>query len=126
MIPETTISLNATDEKARAAFRRLLLAKQLYLHGLDHSNKAGVLNNMIAVHNLHNAIEIALKAIISHHDIRIDKPPYRINFEDMLQAIDSHPAFKDEEIKLPYRKEVTNLNQYRNLFSMTLLSHRPL
>jgi len=105
---------NPTDEKTIVAFRRLLLAKQLYLHALDHSNKAGAINEMIAVHNWHNAIEIALRAILLHYEIRAGKQ-LNIEFEVMLNEIDNHPKFKDQAIKLPYRQQLRTLNQVRNL-----------
>jgi hypothetical protein len=114
MTSETTTFLNTTDEKALAAFRRLLLSKQLYLHGLDHSMKAGALNKMIAVHNFHNAIEIALRAIFLHYEIRAEKQ-LNIEFEVMLNEIDNYEAFKDKGVRLPYRQELRNLNQLRNL-----------
>jgi hypothetical protein len=106
--------MNITDEKDKVNFRRLLLAKQLYLHGLDHSKKAGALNKMIAVHNFHNAIEIALRAIILYYEIRAEKQ-LNIEFEVMLSDIDNHQDFKDQGIKLPYRQDLRNLNQLRNL-----------
>ena len=112
MIPEATTSLNATDEKEQAAFRRLLLAKQLYLHGFDHSNRAGPLDKMIAVHNFHNAIEIVLRAIFLHYEIRPEKE-LNIEFEVMLNEIDKH--FKTQGMKLPYRQDLRNLNKLRNL-----------
>ncbi len=108
------MSLDVSDDKTRATFRRLLLAKQLYIHGIDHSNKAGVLNKMVAIHNLHNAIEIALRAIFLQYEIRAEKT-LNIDFESMLNEIDGHQDFKDKGIKLPYRQEVRNLNQIRNL-----------
>jgi len=104
----------ATDDKTLITSRRLLLAKQLYLHALDHCNKAGAINKMIAVHNFHNAIEIALRAIILHHEIGAEKR-LDIAFEAMLNRIDKHPPFKDSDIKLPYRQQLRNLNQRRNL-----------
>jgi len=94
-------------------FRRLLLAKQVYEHGLDHSNKAGSLNNMIGVHNFHNAIEIVLRAILLHHDVRGEKQ-LNIEFETMLNDIDNWHVFRDRGIKLPYRQELRILNQVRN------------
>src|SRR5699024_8351411 len=32
-----------------------------------------------------------------------------------LAEIDKHPPFKSENVKVPYRQELRNLNQYRNL-----------
>lgn len=106
--------LGKNDDKARATFRRLLLAKQLFLHGVDHSEKAGPLNKMIAIHNLHNAIEIVLRTIFLHFEIRAEKE-LNIGFENMLKEIDGHTCFKDQGVKLPYRQEMRNLNQIRNL-----------
>lgn len=106
--------MNAADQKVLIAFRRLLLSKQLYLHGLEHSNKTGGLNKMIAIHNFHNAIEIALRAILLHYEIRSDKQ-LNIEFEVMLNEIDNHKVFREKGIKLPYRQELRTLNQLRNL-----------
>ena len=90
------------------------MSKQLYLHGLEHAETNGELNKMIAVHNFHNAIEIALKAILLTYDIRGEKQ-LNIEFEVMLNQIDNHNDFKAENIKLPYRQELRNLNILRNL-----------
>jgi hypothetical protein len=111
---EETITPKTNDEKALLAFRRLLLAKQLYLHGLDHSNRMDALNKMISIHNFHNAIEIVLRAILLQYEIRSDKQ-LNIEFEVMLNEIDNHQPFKDTGIRLPYRQELRNLNQLRNL-----------
>jgi hypothetical protein len=98
----------------RILFRRLLLAKELFLHGLDHSKRPGALNKMIAVHNFHNAVEVALRSILLKYEIRAEKH-LNIEFEAMLNEIDKHQVFKDRELKLPYRQELRNLNQIRNL-----------
>jgi len=122
--PQMTIpvgSLSTNDEKARTTFRRLLLAKQLFLHGIDHSEKAGSLNKMIAIHNLHNAVEIVLRAIFLHFEIRPEKE-LNIGFENMLAEIDRYSDFKSQDIKLPYRQEMRNLNKYATLFNITLPS----
>ena len=113
MSGEATKPVSASEQRAHLTFRRLLLAKQLYEHGLDHSNKAGPLNNMIGVHNFHNAIEIVLRGIFLHYEIRADKQ-LNIEFETMLNEIDRHEAFRDKGIRLPYRQELRILNQVRN------------
>ncbi|MGH9822946.1 MAG: hypothetical protein ACREDR_06815 [Blastocatellia bacterium] len=102
------------EAKRKATYRRLLLAKRLYLHGLEHSRMVGALNKMIAVHNFHNAIEIVLRAIFLRYEIRAEKQ-LNIEFETMLSEIDSHPTLKDRGQRLPYRQEMRNLNQLRNL-----------
>ena len=68
---------------------------------------------MIAVHNFHNAIEVVLRAVLLHHEVRGEKQ-LNIEFEAMLNDIDNHQAFRDSEIKLPYRQELRILNQVRN------------
>jgi hypothetical protein len=92
--------------------RRLLLAKEFYSHALDRSLNAGALGKMIAVHNFHVAIEITLKSILLHYEIRTEKT-LNIDFDSMLSEIDNH--FKTAKKKLPYRQEIRNLNQLRNL-----------
>lgn len=113
MTTKSSKNIKSADEKAQAAFRKLLLAKQLYFHGLEHSNNVGMLDKMIAVHDFHNAVEIVLKAIILHFDIRPENQ-LNINFVTMINEINKHKTFKEKNIVLPYQREVTNLNQYRN------------
>jgi len=105
---------NAEGEKRKVTHRRLLLSKQMYLHGIELSKNTGALSKMIAVHNFHNAIEITLKAIFLYHEIRAEKQ-LNIEFEQMLAEIDNHQPFKDAGKKLPYRQDMRNLNQIRNL-----------
>lgn len=102
-----------TSEKEIVTFRRLLLAKQLYQHGLSHSRKEGALNKMIAVHNFHNAIEILLRSVLLHYDIRPDKE-LNVTFEVMLNYIDTFKDFKEKGLKIPYRQQLMMLNQNRN------------
>ncbi len=98
----------------KPTFRRLLLAKQLFLHGYDHSEHHGALNKMIAVHNFHNAIEIVLKAVMLHYEIRPTKE-LNIGFDDLVNEIANNPILKNQGKKLPYRQQIRNLNTHRNL-----------
>jgi hypothetical protein len=107
-------NIKSEDEKAQTALRKLLLAKQLYFHGLEHSYNSGVLDKMIAIHNFHNAIEIVLKTIILHFDIRPENQ-LDIKFQEMIGAINKHKVFKEKDLVLPYQREILNLNQHRNL-----------
>ena len=84
------------------------------MHGIELSKNTDALSKMIAVHNFHNAIEITLKSIFLYHEIRAEKQ-LNIEFETMMSEIDSHQAFKDLGKKLPYRQDMRNLNQIRNL-----------
>ncbi len=113
MAEEIPKSIDYKDDKSRIAFQRLLLSKQLYLHGLEHSNNAGRLDKMIAVHNFHNAIEIVLKAIILHYDVRSEKQ-LNITFEQMITEVNGHQLFKDSKVVLPCLREIHILNQQRN------------
>ncbi len=114
MANEIPKPIDSKDDKSRAAFQRLLLSKQLYMHGLEHSNNMGMLDKMIAVHNFHNAIEIALKAILLHYDVRAENQ-LDMRFSDMIKAINKHSLFKERNMALPYQQQILNLNQYRNL-----------
>lgn len=98
----------------KITFRRLLLAKEIYLHGLGHSRSNSSLDKMIAIHNFHNALEISLRAILLEYEIRSEKH-LNIDFESMLNEIDSYKDFTERKVKLPYRQELRNLNQLRNM-----------
>lgn len=114
----------SSNEKGRVTLSRLLLAKQMYLHGLEHSQKTGEtdldINHMIAVHDLHNAVEIVLRTIIFYYDLQeelgglIGKKRY-VGFYDIFGKIDKLPTFKKQNITLPYRENIDDLNNLRNL-----------
>lgn len=101
-------------EKDRLSFRRLLIAKQLFQHGYEHSTTEGALNKMIAVHNFHNSIELVLKAILLHYEIQQNKI-FNTTFVKMLDEIDKHKYFIDRNIRIPLRQQLYDLNQMRNL-----------
>lgn len=94
--------------------RRLLLAKEFYRNAVDQSKLRGGLNGLLAIHNFHIAIEIVLKAILLENEIRSEKT-LNIDFERMLADIDAFPAFKEVGKILPFRQELRNINQQRNL-----------
>lgn len=106
--------MNDADLTQATRTRRLLLAKQLYAHGLDHSRLGGALDKMIAVHNFHNAIETTLRGIFLEHDIRTERE-LNIDFEALLKEIDEHGPFRNGGKRLPYRRELRTLNAMRNL-----------
>lgn len=97
-----------------ATFRRLLLAKELYLHAVEHSHQPGAINKMIAVHNFHNSAEVTLRGITLFHEIRAERE-LNIDFEALLNTIDQAPKFKNDGQRLPYRQELRKLNSVRNL-----------
>ncbi len=102
------------NELPQIVLRRLLLSKEFYFNAVCESELASELERMMAVHNFHIAIEILVKTVLLHHEIRGEKT-LNIDFETMLTEIDKYPEFKHKGIKVPYRQEIRNLNQYRNL-----------
>lgn len=94
--------------------RRLLLAKEFYLNAIELSNGTSDLNQILAVHNFHIAVEIVLKAILIKFDIRTEKT-LNVTFEQLVDDIDKAKLFRDQGLRLPLRQEIRNLNQHRNL-----------
>lgn len=94
--------------------KRVLLAKEFHLNGIESSRKNDPLNKMMAVHNFHISIEIAVKSILLKYEIRNEKT-LNIDFESMLNEVDQFQEFKERGLKLPYRQEMRNLNLMRNM-----------
>lgn len=93
--------------------RRLLIAKEFYLHGLQHSESIDSLSKIITIHNFHNAVEIVLKAIILTFNIRSEQQ-LNINFNQLINAVNNFPDFKDKNRSLPYLNDIVTLNKLRN------------
>jgi hypothetical protein len=53
---------------------------------------------------------VTLKAVLLHYSIRKSKPD---NFETLMNDIDGH--FREGGVQLPYRRDIWNLNDTRNL-----------
>jgi hypothetical protein len=100
-------------EKLRIIFNRLILSKQIYYHGVQHSNQTGSLNKMIAILNYHNAVEIVLRNILLKYEIRTEKQ-LNLEFENMINDIDNFPQFKSAKKRIPNRQDLRDLNQIRN------------
>jgi hypothetical protein len=101
-----------TDDAGRMTLRRLILAKQMFFHAADHARYASGLDKMIAVHNFHNSIEIALKAIVLHYALPVSKK-YSIGLDQLQKDIDEF--FRPQGVQLPYSYDLANLNTERNL-----------
>lgn len=108
------LPIDRSDPRGVVAYQRLLLCKRLYLHGIEHSRRGNALDKMVAVHHLHNAVEIALRAIFLHYEIRPEKQ-MNLDFESMMREIDQFEPFANSALRLPYRQEMRNLNNVRNL-----------
>lgn len=94
--------------------KRVLLAKEFHLSGIECAQKKDPLSKMMAVHNFHISIEIAVKSILLKHEIRNEKT-LNIDFESMINEVDQFKEFKSKGMKLPYRQEIRNLNSMRNM-----------
>lgn len=94
--------------------KRVLLSKEFYLNGVESAQKNDPLNKIMAIHNFHISIEIVVKAILLKYEIRNEKT-LNIDFESMLNAVDQFDEFQKKGLKLPYRQEIRNLNQMRNM-----------
>ncbi len=106
---------NATrqdQEKDALVKKRLLLAKMMYEHGREHSEKPDPLSKMLAMHHFHNAVEITLKCIFNERGVKTNINLRRLGFEPLWDAIDKH--LKEEGLELPARGYMMVLNDQRN------------
>ena len=102
------------QEKEALVKKRLLLAKMMYEHGRDHSEKPDSLSKMLAMHHFHNAVEIMLKCIVLHFGIRSEKTSDLI-FETLWDLIDKSPALASQGKSLPLKESMKVLNLHRNV-----------
>lgn len=94
--------------------RKLLLAKEFYINGSKQSEYEDAVRKMVAIHNLHIAVEVTLRTIILNYEIRREKQ-LNIDFESMMNEIDNNQEFRESRKRLPYRQDMRNLNAFRNL-----------
>src|SRR5262245_5200715 len=108
-VPQTPVN---ADDSGKVTLRRLLLAKQLFLHAAEHAKKHNDVDKIIAVHNFHNSIEVTLKSVLFFYAISTSKG-FNIDFETLTKDIDEH--FKGHSVQLPYRSDLRSLNNARNM-----------
>lgn len=94
VINNKTLEASAT-EKNKISLRRLLLAKQLYLHGFDHAGKGGTTNKILAIIHFHNAIEVSLRSIMLHYEIKTSKG-LNIGFNTLFKGISEFFALREQ------------------------------
>jgi hypothetical protein len=103
--------MNANEDKTML---RLLMAKELYLHGLEHSTMNGLRDRMIAVHNLHASIELVLRTILIRYEICPGKE-FEVRFSEIPEKIKNHKgSWKRGMNSLPRLSELKFLNNCRN------------
>lgn len=100
----------ATDD-GKIVLWRLLIAKQFYLHALEHSKLTTAIDKMIAIHNFHNAIEIFLKTIAVHYPSI--KVPKHSTIPSLIDSIDQ--TLKPLGVVIPLSNQLLFLNDDRNL-----------
>ena len=97
--------LDHREAKDRDTLKRLLLAQALYQHGLEHSRSPGALNKMIAIHSFHNALEVALRAIMFQYDVGGEHKA-QDEFMAMIGEIDRFSLFQEHGKRVPYKSEL--------------------
>ena len=85
------------EKQKNSEIRRLVLAKMLFLHGCIHSSRKDNVSRMLAIHHFDNAIEIALRCVVTKLGTKPRKK--QLYFEDLLEEINSLPL-KDQMIGL--------------------------
>ncbi len=93
--------------------RKILVSKELFKHGEQHSSHNTQLNKLAAIAAIHNSIEIMLKAIADYLQVQV-KGGNDPKFDDLINAIDTKLT-QDGKTGLPYKIEMRNLNRIRNL-----------
>ena len=97
------------DEERRVVLtRRLVLAKELHSRGVAYSMKSDGVSKMIAVHLIHNSLEVLLRAVATHYDLR-DRDT---SFALLVRLIARE---KPEGKVLGYKRELLNINGLRNM-----------
>jgi hypothetical protein len=91
--------------------RRLLLAKGFYQRGDDLSRTGSDLDSMLAVHHLHLAVEVTLRAVASV--LRVDLPK-NAPFTQVLSEVDKASRAVVGGSRVPLMQEMLTLNNERN------------
>ncbi|MBI4739157.1 hypothetical protein HY772_06395 [Candidatus Woesearchaeota archaeon] len=98
--------LNPKDSFARIA----LLAKRILMHAYGHATKGTIPDRIIAIHDIHNAVEWLLVAI---HDFYAPQITLPIGFKDLFDhandLVKSHTGNS-----LPLKKDIMRLTDARN------------
>ncbi|MBN2224160.1 MAG: hypothetical protein JW765_05750 [Deltaproteobacteria bacterium] len=97
----------------KISYRKLLLSKQFYKHGVSHSENNTYIDRCLSIHHFHLSIDMILNSIIEQHNVALDNlRPRSLRFSDKINKINNH--FKDKGISIPYEKNVLDLNERRN------------
>ena len=103
-IQEEKLKLNKNE------IDQLIISKQIFLHGIEHSKKSGQINRMIAIHNIHNSIEILLRGILYTSDKKFSD----YKFDDLIG--EANVVYRNKVGKeFPLMMKMKSLNSQRNM-----------
>src|SRR5438067_1393676 len=102
-----------TERTDKLVQRRLLLAKAIHQRGDDLGSTGSDLDGMLAIHHVHLAVEIVLRAIASQ--LRLSTQARDPGFEELLKLIVSELNSQAGSPHLPLVDELRSLNKTRNL-----------
>lgn len=95
-------------------YRRVLLSKDFFLNAKSLHLSNDSVSKIISIHNFHIAVEIALKSVLLHYNIRSEKT-LSVTVETMINDIEKFD-FHDKSYELPpFKQEVLQLSKARNL-----------
>ncbi len=98
----------ASAEAERLCTHRLVFAKRMYLHGVEHSNHKDPFSQALALHHFHAAAETTLKAVLLQRNVADSE--LNLTFGALLKKVAGLPPHT-----LPLQSEMLKLNNLRNL-----------
>jgi HEPN domain-containing protein len=87
-----------------ATERRLVYVKRLYMHAREHIELQTEFDNMIAIHNLDNSIELLLKCVATYLDVPLSRTT---TFYELFNEV-------NRICKLPKKTEMYHLHELRS------------
>jgi len=94
-------------KKQNLEFRRLILAKKMFLHGCDHASGKDEISRMFAIHHFDNSIELILKCAADKS--KIDYPTKsNIKFNQLIDAL------KEKNENFPQYDQILAQHTMRN------------
>ena len=98
--------------RSNSTNQRLLYTKKLFSHGILHSQGNSIVDRMLAIHHMHNSVELFLKIIATEEGLIPRQKNW--TFDRLWDAV-SEALLDNKQIKLEYKIQMNNLNDSRNL-----------
>lgn len=93
--------------------RRLVLAKNLYLHGCNIASTDDTVSRLLAVHHFDNAVEIVLKCVATEYGV-VDSARDEYRFKDLWNEVDG-AVEENKGWNLPMKQQIFSLHDLRNI-----------